>query len=93
MKKIYFGSNLKMYKGIAATTEYLQELAEKTKDISREEIELFIIPSYTSLQAAAACCADRGIKIGAQNMCWKNRDSIREKYLRLCWKSLECSLL
>ena len=73
MKKIYFGSNLKMYKGIAATTEYLQELAEKTKDISREEIELFIIPSYTSLQAAAACCADRGIKIGAQNMCWEEQ--------------------
>ena len=73
MKKIYFGSNLKMYKGIAATTEYLQELAEKTKDISREEIELFIIPSYTSLQAAAACCAGRGIKIGAQNMCWEEQ--------------------
>ena len=73
MKKLYFGSNLKMYKGIADTTEYLQELAEKTKDISREEIELFIIPSYTSLQNAAACCTDRGIKIGAQNMCWEEQ--------------------
>lgn len=36
MKKLYFGSNLKMYKGITATTEYLRELAEKTKDISEK---------------------------------------------------------
>ena len=52
MKKIYFGSNLKMYKGIVATTEYLQELAEKTKDISREEIELFIPHCRLLLRAA-----------------------------------------
>ena len=43
MKKLYFGSNLKMYKGISATREYLQKLVENTKDISRDDIELFII--------------------------------------------------
>ena len=53
MKKLYFGSNLKMYKGISATREYLQKLVENTKDISRDDIELFIIPSYTTLQQAA----------------------------------------
>ena len=42
-KKLYFGSNLKMYKNIKDTVEYLQKLVENTKDISREEIELFII--------------------------------------------------
>ena len=41
MKKLYFGSNLKMYKGISATREYLQKLVENTKDISRDDIELF----------------------------------------------------
>lgn len=49
MKKLYFGSNLKMYKNRKDTVSYLQELAELTKDISREEFHLFIIPSYTSL--------------------------------------------
>ena len=39
-KKLYFGSNLKMYKNIKDTVEYLQKLVENTKDISREEIEL-----------------------------------------------------
>ena len=56
MKKLYFGSNLKMYKGISATREYLQKLVENTKDISRDDIELFIIPSYTRLQTATSCC-------------------------------------
>lgn len=49
-KKLYFGSNLKMYKPIKETVEYLQSLVEHTKDISRDEIELFIIPSYTTLE-------------------------------------------
>ena len=49
-KRLYFGSNLKMYKTISQTLDYLKELTERTKDISRDEITLFIIPSYTSLK-------------------------------------------
>lgn len=55
MKKLYFGSNLKMYKGISATREYLQKLVENTKDISRDEIELFtfrLIRRFRLQQAA-----------------------------------------
>lgn len=55
MKKLYFGSNLKMYKGISATREYLQKLVENTKDISRDDIELFIIPSYTTPIITSMC--------------------------------------
>ena len=36
MKKLYFGSNLKMYKGIEETTEYLKNLMEFTADICLE---------------------------------------------------------
>lgn len=46
MKKLYFGSNLKMYKTVRETAEYLKDLAEITKDMDREGMELFIIPSY-----------------------------------------------
>ena len=72
MKKLYFGSNLKMYKGMEDTSAYLRELVERTKDISRDKIELFIIPSYTSLDAAVKCCDRNYIRIGAQNMCWED---------------------
>lgn len=71
MKKLYFGSNLKMYKGIGDTTEYLQNLVEKTKDIRRDEMELFIIPSFTTLESAVECCDRNYVRIGAQNMCWE----------------------
>ena len=70
-KKLYFGSNLKMYKNIKDTTEYLKALADYTKDLSREEIELFIIPSFTTLESASHCYDRQYIKLGAQNMCWE----------------------
>lgn len=73
MKKLYFGSNLKMYKGISETREYLQKLVENTKDISRDDIELFIIPSYTTLQTATSCCDREFVRLGAQNMCWEDQ--------------------
>ena len=73
MKKLYFGSNLKMYKGISATREYLQKLVENTKDISRDDIELFIIPSYTTFQTATDCCDRDFVRLGAQNMCWEDQ--------------------
>ncbi len=70
-KKLYFGSNLKMYKTIEQTTKYLCSLVEYTKDIDRNEIELFIIPSYTALESATKCVNHRYIKLGAQNMNWE----------------------
>ena len=73
MKKYYFGSNLKMYKTIRETTAYLTSLAELTKDIGREKIELFIIPSYTSLEQASASVDHELIRLGAQNMCWEEQ--------------------
>lgn len=70
MKKLYFGSNLKMYKGIEETTGYLKELMELTGDISREDMELFILPSFTSLPAAVNIVKPQLLTLGAQNMCW-----------------------
>ncbi len=71
-KKLYFGSNLKMYKNIQDTVTYLQDLVAYTKDISRDDIELFIIPSYTTLESSTAKIDQNYVKIGAQNMCWED---------------------
>lgn len=70
--KIYFGSNLKMYKGIKETTEYLKKLVDNTKDISRDEIELFIIPSYTTLADVVQNIDRNYVRVGAQNMGWED---------------------
>lgn len=71
-KKLYIGTNTKMYKTIAQTTAFLQELGQLTRDISREEMELFVIPSYTALAAAGPLARQYGIRLGAQNMGWED---------------------
>lgn len=93
MKKLYFGSNLKMYKNRKDTVSYLQELAELTKDISREELHLFIIPSYTSLEGAAKEIDTSLIQIGAQNMCWEEQGQFTGEISPLMLKEMNLDLV
>lgn len=51
-KKWYMGTNTKMYKTIAETNEFVSRLCELTGDIGREDFELFVYPSYTTLDQA-----------------------------------------
>ena len=72
-KKIYFGTNLKMYKGNSEVISYLSELSDLTSTFKSElDIELFVIPSYTTLKDAVELIKSRQgklqITIGAQNM-------------------------
>jgi triosephosphate isomerase len=69
--KIYLGTNTKMYKNISQTVEFLKKLESLTKDISRDEMELFVIPSYTALSTARTSVSEKQILLGAQNMCWE----------------------
>ena len=73
MKKLYFGTNTKMYKTIKDTTSFLLRLDELTKDIPEDKMELFVIPSYTALFHAVECTKDSRIKIGSQNMGWEDQ--------------------
>jgi len=73
MKKLYIGTNLKMYKTIAQTVNYLRELGSLTDGINREKLCLFVIPSYTSLQSAVSVAAQSRILLGAQNMHWEEQ--------------------
>ncbi len=73
MKKVYFGSNLKMYKNIADTVTYLRDLQQNTYDLSRDDVQLFIIPSYTALESANKSIDHQKILLGAQNMCWEDQ--------------------
>ncbi len=70
MNKIYLGTNTKMYKTIKDSIEFVTALAENTKDIPRDKIELFVIPSYPSIGPARDSVSKDLITIGAQNMHW-----------------------
>ena len=71
MKKIYFGTNLKMYKNIQQTVDYLKTLVTETVKLDRKEYELFVIPSYTALSSAAESISQKQVILGAQNMAWE----------------------
>ena len=92
-KKLYFGSNLKMYKNIQDTVSYLQKLVKNTKDISRDEIELFIIPSFTSLESAAGRVDRNYVSLGAQNMCWEDQGQFTGEISPLMLKELDLDLV
>ena len=92
-KKLYFGSNLKMYKNIQDTVKYLQDLVSLTKDISREEMELFIIPSYTTLESATKNVDRSYVKLGAQNMCWEDEGQFTGEISPLMLKELGLDLV
>ena len=70
-KKLYFGSNFKMYKGVKETNDYLTEITEKTSDIDRKKVQFFFIPSFTSLTDASRHPYRDKFMLGAQNMCWE----------------------
>ena len=70
MKKVYLGTNTKMYKTIKEHVEFVKDLEEGTKDISRDDLELFVIPSYTSVGPCNEAIDESLVKIGAQNMNW-----------------------
>ena len=70
-KKLYIGTNTKMYKTIADTVSYLTELEQLTWYISRENVQIFVIPSYTALYCASQTVSSEMISLGAQNMCWE----------------------
>jgi len=72
LDKIYLGTNTKMYKTIKDTVEFLEKLAGLTADIDRNLMELFVIPSFTTLYHAKKAAPERLIKLGAQNMCWED---------------------
>ncbi|MDR1518792.1 MAG: triose-phosphate isomerase [Planctomycetota bacterium] len=72
LDKLYIGTNTKMYKTGAQTAAFLDRLGQNTADLAREALELFVIPSFTSLETAARHAAAAGISLGAQNMGWED---------------------
>ena len=72
LDRLYMGTNTKMYKTISDTTAFLSRLDQLTADIPADHLELFVIPSYTSLESASRTVAGGRIRVGAQNMGWED---------------------
>ncbi|HKL79547.1 MAG TPA: triose-phosphate isomerase [Mobilitalea sp.] len=91
--KIYLGTNTKMYKTISDTVSFLTELNSLTTDIDREKLELFVIPSFTSLEAARRTVPGNEIKLGAQNMSWAEEGQFTGEISPLMLKELGIDII
>lgn len=92
-KKWYMGTNTKMYKTIAETNAFVSRLCELTRDISRDTFELFVIPSYTTLDQANRHHDPAYLKLGAQNMGWEERGQFTGEISPLMLKEVGCDLV
>jgi triosephosphate isomerase len=72
MKKIWIGTNWKMTKTLSEGLTYTEQLLAVSEEI-RSEIQLFIIPSFTSLLPIKQAIKGSRILLGAQNMHWEAR--------------------
>lgn len=92
-KKLYLGTNTKMYKTIALTEDFLISLKERTANISRDELELFVIPSFTTLYRARRCAEPDEIHLGAQNMGWEDEGQFSGEISPLMLKEVGVELV
>ena len=92
-RKWYMGTNTKMYKTIADTNRFVSDLCTLTADIPREKFELFVIPSYTTLDQAGRNRDSRLLKLGAQNMCWEEQGQFTGEISPLMLREVGCDLV
>jgi triosephosphate isomerase len=93
LDKLYLGTNTKMYKTIADTVDYLTKLNSLTADLDRSKLELFVIPSFTSLESARKCVPADKISLGAQNMCWEDKGQFTGEISPLMLKEVNVSIV
>lgn len=93
LDKLYLGTNTKMYKNIAETANYLERLESLTGDIGWDELELFVIPSFTSLETSRKILKGSNIKLGAQNMCWEDQGQFTGEISPLMLRELNVDIV
>lgn len=73
MKRYFFGTNMKMYKNTEETRYFMERLALLVKTAKPENVTLFVIPSFPSLEVSGRILDGSGILLGAQNMHWEEQ--------------------
>jgi triosephosphate isomerase len=69
MRKPLIAGNFKMFKTVAETVSYVNDLRALIKDVRGADVA--IAPPFTSLAAAAEAAKDSAIGVAAQNMHWE----------------------
>ncbi len=87
MKRPIFGCGWKMYFKDSEAIEHANILADK---ISVEEnIELYVLPSFTVLREVSKILKDTSISVGAQNMSWNEKGAYTGEVSVLSLKEMD----
>jgi triosephosphate isomerase len=71
MRRLVAGTGWKMNIGAAEAARYAHELLPRLSNLDCAAIDIFVLPPFTSLHAAAAAFGDGPVAIGGQNMHWE----------------------
>ena len=69
-RRLVAGTGWKMNNDAAATRRYAAELHARLATLPANSLELYVLPPFTSLHAAAEAFAPGPVAIGGQNMHW-----------------------
>lgn len=72
MRKLVAGTGWKMNIGAAETIRYAEAIRHHLAQLEVSDVDIFVLPPFTSLHAASLSFAGSPIAIGGQNMHWKN---------------------
>lgn len=92
-KIIYFGSNMKMFHGIAETVNYLKELDRITSDLDRSNVRIFLMPPTLAIPASREAVDPHKILLGAQNVSWESRAALTGEISTELLKELDIHLV
>lgn len=65
------GLSLKMYMGVAETRDWMRRLAVMAQAGLPDDVDLFVVPSFLSLQDANEILRGTGVRFGAQDVFWE----------------------
>jgi triosephosphate isomerase len=71
MRRLVAGTGWKMNIGAAETLRYADEMRQRIAPIDVSAIDIFVLPPFTSLHAAASAFGNAPVATGGQNMHWE----------------------
>lgn len=75
MRRLVAGTGWKMNNGIAESIRYAEELRARIADVDTSAIDIYVLPPFTSLEAAAKAFTRSPVAVGGQNMHWDDSGS------------------
>ena len=68
MRRLVAGTGWKMNNGIAESNRYAEELRARIAGVDTSAIDIYVLPPFTSLEAADKAFAGSPVAVGGQNM-------------------------